>query len=137
MAKQVETESTQAADEDTQTFTAMTKSKLKTLLAKLRRSSANMDEARATMGGIVNAAVENDNYHKGAGAVIQRLDRMEATKRNEFLFNFDVYRDHMGWETSDLLQDRQPAAGEAEQAPRTARTKPINELTEADGATPQ
>jgi hypothetical protein len=106
MARQVENEDQAEEREDTQTFTAMVKGKLKGLLAKCSRHKASMDEARAELGSIVNKAVEEDNCHKKAFSWIRTLHHMDPVKRNELLFHFDVYRDHMGWEQSDLLADR-------------------------------
>jgi hypothetical protein len=106
MAKQVENGTEQR--EDPRSLIAMTKAKLKSLLARCRTKTVEMDEARGAIGGLINAACDKDRCHKQAFGWVRRLDRMDEAKRQEWLFHFDIYREHMAWEHVDMLPDRQP-----------------------------
>jgi uncharacterized protein (UPF0335 family) len=88
----------------------MTKNRLRTLIGKMVNLKEHIAETNGEIKTLVDEAVERHQYHKKAGAIIAKLDKMEPIERDELLYHFDVYREHMGWDKSaDLLPDRQPA----------------------------
>lgn len=103
---------------DGRSFVGMTKSKLKSLLARLRTKQAEMDESRGEMGSMVLGAVDKAHCHKGALAWVRRLDKMDPVKRDEWLFHFQLYCRHLDYMTSDLFRD---ATVEAEGASNVHR----------------
>lgn len=70
------------------------------------------------LGETIRIAVDNQNLHRGAFALIARLDKMDEMKRNDFLRSFALYRDYMEsdggtWSaTPDMVdQAEAPATG--------------------------
>lgn len=70
--------------------------KLKSLMAEGRKATQDTREIAGTLGQQIKDAVENDHLHKGAFAVIRKLDRMEPEKLADFLDTLDYYRDISG-----------------------------------------
>jgi len=104
MARQV------GADEqeqgDSRSLIGISKPRLKATLAKLRSNRTEKREANEARREILSKAQDQDHAHLGAMAWIEQLDKMDAIKRHEKLFQFDLMRGHMGWDESDLLPDR-------------------------------
>lgn len=101
----------------------ISKSKFDKLVTRIGPETRKSDEARSAIGGMVAAAVENDNLHKAAFATFRRLKRMDDAKRSEFLFHFDRYRDYGDFDRDDLLEDRKLAdAGDG--TPQGSTPKP-------------
>lgn len=113
-----------ADEEDSKTLIGMTRGRLKAVLAKLRGNDSESKELAEARAEILNKAIDQDHAHKGALLWIRKLDKMEAVRRNEWLYHADLYRGHMGWDTSDLLRPetdtarriREAAADEGEPA---------------------
>lgn len=84
----------------------ISKTKFDKLVTRIGPETRKSDEARSAIGGIVAAAVENDNLHKAAFATFRRLKKMDDVKRTEYLFHFDQYREYGGFDRDDLLPDR-------------------------------
>ena len=84
---------------------SISKANLEKLLKMVSTCQADMDEAKSTMGGCVNSAVESQHLHKGAFAFVRKLVKMDQAKRTELLFHLDTYRKYLGFDdTSDLLR---------------------------------
>lgn len=103
MARKVGPPDADAMEATADGYIAITKSKLKSLLGKLRTAQGRMDEERSSMGGMVADAVEHANAHKGSLGWIRRLTRMDDVKRKEWLWHFDRQREHMEWTEADLF----------------------------------
>lgn len=93
---------------------AMTKGKLEKLLSKCTASATVIRDETSSMGGLISDAVENDHCHKGAFSWVRGLKKMDPAKRNEHLFHFHAYCDHLGWPEKELeLTDREPVPAAA------------------------
>ncbi len=111
MPKQIEKET------EGSTAQAISKSELKKLLTNCMPYENAMGEARTKLRNLITDYVDNKHAHKAVIALVRKLDRMDAVKRAEFLFHFDICREHRGWEKADLFPDRQePAAESGEQS---------------------
>jgi hypothetical protein len=105
MGRKPKTESTPA---EQQSSVAIVKNFYLTLLRKCRSAQAAMDGEKASLGGMISDAVENHRLHKGAFGWARKMEKMDAVKRGEFLFHFDVMRRYSAWDVPDMLPDRQP-----------------------------
>lgn len=97
---------------------AMLKSKFDKLISACRASASVITDETASIGGMISAAVENDNCHKGAFGWARKMDklyRQDPAKASEWLFHFDSYRKHADWgDVKDMLPDRQNGGDVAE-----------------------
>jgi uncharacterized protein (UPF0335 family) len=101
MAKQVGDEETT----DVRVVLGIAKGRLKALLNKLRGHSTEISEVKEHIQDLMNIAVDKDHAHPQVVKLVLKLDNMDAIKRNEYLYHFDICRGHMGWDTSDLLRE--------------------------------
>lgn len=138
----------------------------KTTLAKHVSEYGALDsksaELRGQMGALVKAGELDRNIHRAASKLAMKLQKMDDSKRGEFLRHFDHYRDLLKLDTqSDLFDGKTPevpvakSIGKArardgaakpkaakadkpagEKKPRTARktppTKPAEEIAAKD-----
>jgi uncharacterized protein (UPF0335 family) len=110
-----------AKNGDDESVTTMTKNRLRTLIAKVLSMKDLIGETNGGIADLIKEAVERHRYHKKAGAIITKLDKMDPVERDELLFHFDAYREHMGWvRGADLLPDRQPDEVAARRRQRAA-----------------
>ncbi len=113
MAKRV-TADKPAAKADTSTVKAISGKDFDSVVKRCRAAQSAMDSERGSLGSIISDAVEHKHLHKGAFGVFRRLDKMDAGKRAELLFNFDLYRERAEKRTGpdawgaqgDMLPDR-------------------------------
>jgi hypothetical protein len=113
MAKRVTAEKP-AAKAETSTVKAISGKDFDSVVKRCRAAQSAMDSERGSLGSIISDAVENKHLHKGAFGVFRRLDKMDAGKRAELLFNFDLYRERAEKRTGpdawgaqpDMLPDR-------------------------------
>lgn len=112
---EAQTEPEQSSSEEA---VIISKSKLRALISELASHQAEMDEIRGTMGATVKNAVNDHNVHKGVLALTRRLRRMDAQKRAEFLFHFDRYRIHMGWDAqADMFREDDVPTEDTQETP--------------------
>jgi len=130
MARQVGSdEQEQQEKSDERSIIGMTKARLKATLARLRGNATERTQLNESRGEILNKAIDTDHAHKGALLMAFRLDKMEAVKRNEWLYHFDLYRGHMGWDTSDLLRkETEPSRQGRERSEAMEQNEPQPEL---------
>lgn len=133
-----QSEQSEQSEQSSEELVIISRSKLRALISELASHQAEMDEIRGTMGGTVNAAVKDHNVHKGALAIVRRLRKADPQKRAEFLFHFDRYRKHMGWDAqADLFREDEGGveveAGQAQEAPAEPTGEPE---TLHEGVTP-
>lgn len=83
---------------------AITQKKLRALMSSARSVQKDVSSLVGTHREQIADAVENHHLHKGAFAVIKRLDRLEPEKLADFLDCLDHYRDISG------LDDRAASA---------------------------
>jgi hypothetical protein len=100
--------------EDQTTARAISESNLNKLLTGCKPYENSLADARTNLGNLIKEYVQIKNAHAGVIALVRKLDRMDPVKRNEFLFHFDVCREHRGWERVEDLFDRGEDAAEAE-----------------------
>jgi hypothetical protein len=91
---------------DQSVIQTITKKAFDALHKLVKGHRGRMDGERAEIGGLVSEAVTSKHLHKGAYGIFCRLDRMDALKRSELLFHFDVYRERANWNTMDDLFER-------------------------------
>jgi hypothetical protein len=95
-----------------ETVKAISRTEFDKLVKKTSTMQANMDTDRASLGGVISDAVEHKRLHKGAFGIFRRMHKMDAYKRAELLYHLDLYREWGEWDTSDMFEDRDPAAAE-------------------------
>lgn len=97
------------------------------LMKRLKHPQKEMDSLRGDIGGIIAGAVEKDHAHKGALGMVRRLVRVgekSGVSLGEFLFHFDLMREHAALDTlaaADLFEDRKRKAAEKQEADRQAK----------------
>lgn len=79
-----------------QVLKSISKPKLLKLLASARQTKADVDEIVGTHREQIADAVEKHNLHKGAFAMVKRLDRLEPGKLADWLDYLDHYLDISG-----------------------------------------
>lgn len=87
-----------------QVLKSISQKKLKQLLAHARSTKQDVDEIVGTHRSQIAEAVEKNNLHKGAFAMVKRLDRLEPGKLADWLDYLDHYLDISG------LRDRAATA---------------------------
>jgi uncharacterized protein (UPF0335 family) len=90
---------------DVRVVLGIAKGRLKALLNKMRGYSGEISEVKEHIQELMNLAVDKDHAHPAVVKLVLKLDGMDAIKRNEYLYHFDICRGHMGWDTSDLLRE--------------------------------
>lgn len=81
---------------ETQRAGQISQRKLKILMSDCRKAYKDSREIAGELGNKIRDAVENENLHKKAFAVIRSADRMEPEKLAEFFDCLDYYRDISG-----------------------------------------
>ena len=88
------------------------------LVQSFGHRKAKIQSLSGELGETIKTAVDTQNLHRGAFALIARLDRMDEMKRNDFLRSLDLYRDYMEtdggtWSAEPDMVDQAeaPAAG--------------------------
>ena len=106
MGKKVEHQTEPA--KNTTAHIAIKRSDFQKVLTLLKASRNVISEERQSLSELIREAVDHKHLHKGAMAMAVQLDKMDPLARAEKLWNFDLYRQWLGWdrETSDLLPDR-------------------------------
>jgi hypothetical protein len=113
---------------DKASLRAISKGNLIKLLKSTGAAQSEMDDAKAEMGGLVTAAVETQHLHKGAFGWIKKLHKFDESKRQEWLFQLDVMRDHLGWsKTDDLLRTDGVEAGAEVEGDETKFAPPADD----------
>ena len=104
-----------------QVLKSITQKKLKQLLASARSTKADVDEIVGTHREQIAEAVEKNNLHKGAFAMVKRLDRLEPGKLADWIDYLEHYLDISGLYDKAATAPRLPVgdgaseeAGEAE-----------------------
>lgn len=69
-------------------------------------ANSTMETGRKNKAELIRDAVDSDNLHAGAFAWAMKLRRMDPVKRNEWLFNFELYCEREKFAREDLLTDR-------------------------------
>lgn len=77
------------------TSNAPKKTAFRDLIKKLRASKRKAADEGKSQTEMIQAC---ENAHPGVSQKIAALDKMDAVARDEWLFQFDVARDHMEWE---------------------------------------
>lgn len=103
---------------------AITKSAFMTLFRKVNAYQSEMDADRSSMGGVVSDAVEHKNLHKKAFAWCRMVHKMSSTKRAEYLFAMDLYREWFPvWKSQpDMFREGDEEPDAEEQAPGNVET---------------
>jgi hypothetical protein len=100
---------------DRETFTAIGVRAFHSLVRKVMAHKNTIREHVSACGGLISDAVENENLHKGAFGWYTKLLKMDAGKRAEWLFNFDLYRERGEFDAQgDMLPDRAELDAEAD-----------------------
>lgn len=104
---------------------------LKKLLKEFSLNAADMDEARGKIGSLMQHAERNKNIHRKAFKLLTQVEKMDETKRAEFLrhlYHYFAVRGHVV--KPDLLNEPVEAEGvvamvapKAEKAPKPDREK--------------
>ena len=104
---------TDAALATDQTITqAMPKKAFVALLARIAASKSVVEEEQRSVRELKGDAPD---LHRGALGWIVRLKNMTPAKRNEQLFHFHAYCEHLGWPEKGLdLGDREPSGAPAQ-----------------------
>lgn len=79
----------------------------KNLVKNVAIANDKMDTGRKNKSELIRDAVDSDNLHAGAFALVMKLRKMDPVKRNEFLFHLDIYCEREKFAREDLLPDRQ------------------------------
>lgn len=90
------TKTAPAEKTETQRAGQISQRKLKILMSDCRKAYKDSREIAGELGNKIRDAVENENLHKKAFAVIRSADRMEPEKLAEFFDCLDYYRDISG-----------------------------------------
>lgn len=69
---------------------------LKAHVAELNELKASGAEINGKIGALTKNGEEQHNIHRGALKLAAKLDRMDPSKRSEFLIHFDHYCDILG-----------------------------------------
>ena len=72
---------------------------LRSLLKEGRKMQSDVAELRGEHGASIKNAVENQNLHKGAFAILKRLDKLEAEKAADLWDHLRAYMDVVGLDT--------------------------------------
>ena len=106
---------------DRATSTGILVSKFWALVRKVKSHAQVVRDHVSSIGGLISDSVENDHLHKGAFGWWRKLDDMDALKRNEWLFHFDLYRErsHERWNAApDMMPDRAEPESEIDEGER-------------------
>lgn len=104
-----------APDGDQKAVQTISRAEFDKLVKKCGTMQANMDEDRASLGGVISEAVEHKRLHKGAFGIARRLNKMDPYKLAELLFHLDTYRNWLEWDKNkpaDMFEDRAAPAAE-------------------------
>ncbi len=95
---------------------------LRALVNKCDGMKADMDEARGELGAAVKDAEEVHGINRKAFKLCMSLQRMEETKRDDFLRSFDDYRAKLELNPDpDLFEEGDEEKRRAEQAEKQAQ----------------
>jgi len=114
MARRKSTTDAKPATTDQTISQAMPKKEFTALLARIMASKKVVAGEQKSVRELKGDAAD---LHRGALSWIVRLKTMTPAKRNEQLFHFYSYCDHLGWPEKGLdLGDREPVTVEQELA---------------------
>lgn len=72
-------------------------------------AAADMDEARGKIGAMIKNAEETRNVHRKAFKILTQVEKMDASKRSEFLLHLDHYLKIRGHAPEKGLFETAPA----------------------------
>lgn len=107
----------QEAGGDQKTFKAIGKDTLKKLVTRVGNLQNEAQTASGKIGEMIADHVEKHNLHRKAFSVVRQMHKMgkdNPAKLAEFLFNLDLYREHLEIDKmlpDDMLPDRQKEGG--------------------------
>lgn len=84
-----------AATSPTRAASAISKPDLLRILKRCSSLDSSLASTRGDIAAIVQDAEARQNLHRKAFSLVRRLHRMDETKLCEFLYHFDVYREHL------------------------------------------
>jgi uncharacterized protein (UPF0335 family) len=129
-----------AATSPTRAASAISKPDLLKILKRCSSLDSSLASTRGDIAAIVQDAEARHNLHRKAFSLCRRLHRMDDTKLAEFLYHFDVYREHLELDAAageDLFEDRPPAepepGAEPDKPKRSRRKTPEPSLADAMG----
>lgn len=120
--------------EDTGTKKAIGKKELESLIRRTGSLANEVSTASGKIGEMIANAVEKNHLHRGAFGIVRKLHKMgkdNPAKLAEFLFNLDLYREHMALDEmlpDDMLPDRagkRSKKGATEAPPKGARLRAV------------
>lgn len=105
----------------TQIVGQINQKKLRSLMADCRSAYKDAREINGELGAKIKDAIENENLHKKAFAIVRTLDRMEAEKLADTLEMVDYYLDISGLRerAAKVMKMNFEDDGQGEGAPKT------------------
>lgn len=82
--------------EKTETVEVVSKEKFLKHVKSMTGLQGKIAELRGDLGQVVKDAEDKNNIHRGAAKLAAKFDRMDQTKREEYLFHLALYLDYLG-----------------------------------------
>ncbi len=89
--------------------------KFKETLASYNTMKSDMDSARGEMGSLLKNAEDQHQLHRKAFKDVQKLEKMDAAKRADYLRAFNAYLKYLGLDAQPDMFDEAAKEAEAEE----------------------